>query len=71
MPILEHDSNRGLQRELAKKAKMNGFTKAVRLIEPGACDWCVAHEGETVDIDSVISGDADHPNGKCYYRFLP
>jgi len=68
---LGHDANRGLQRELAKRAKMNGFTRAERHIETGACEWCQNHAGEVMDIDAVISGDADHPNGKCYYRFLP
>ncbi len=68
---IDHDSNRKVQQALAKNAWMNGFTKAERYIETGACEWCIDHAGEIIDIRVVMNGNADHPNGHCYYRFLP
>lgn len=67
----DHDSNRKFQQLLAQRANMNGFRHAQRYIETGACRWCHDHAGEIIDIGLVISGKADHPNGHCYYRFLP
>jgi len=68
---IDHDLNRSVQKVLSHRAKMNGFRHAQRYIETGACGWCYDHAGEVIDISLVISGEADHPNGHCYYRFLP
>lgn len=68
---IDHDFNHKIQMLLGQRAKMNGFTRAQRYIEPGACEWCTDHAGEIIPISQVISGSADHKNGKCFYRFLP
>jgi hypothetical protein len=65
------DVNRIAQELIAQRARLNGFRHAQRYIEVGACEWCVDHALEIIDIGLVISGKADHHNGKCKYRFLP
>jgi len=67
----DRDLNRTVQKALAQRANMNGFKHAERYIETGACQYCIDHAGEIIDISLVVSGKADHPNGHCYYRFLP
>jgi hypothetical protein len=67
----DHDINRQIQELLAQRAKLNGFRHAQRYIEVGACEYCVDHALEIIDIGLVISGKADHHNGKCFWRFLP
>jgi len=71
MPFDDPDFNRKFQQLLAQRANMNGFTRAERYIEPGACQWCRDHAGEVIPIGVVISGKGDHRNGHCHYRFLP
>jgi hypothetical protein len=63
------DLNRITQSDRAAEAYLKGYTKAIRHANVGACQWCLDHDGETIDIWEVIQKEADHYRGHCTFTF--